>query len=168
MKQLIKERLSILIKEELNRKNTQVISAFPGCGKSFIFKNNKDKNKVILDSDSSEFSWIKKGERNPDFPNNYIEHIKENIGKADIIFVSSHKDVRNSLVDNNIKFTLVYPDESLKDEYIERYIQRNNEDSFIELLKKMWETWMEELKGQTGCKKIILKSGQFLKDVINI
>ena len=32
----------------------------------------------------------------------------------------------------------------------------------------MWETWMEELNEQTGCKKIILKSGQFLKDVIKV
>ena len=32
--------------------------------------------------------------RNPEFPDNYIQPIKENIGKVDYIFVSSHKEVR--------------------------------------------------------------------------
>jgi hypothetical protein len=40
------------------RKNTFVISAFPGCGKSYCYNNYQDKLSM-LDSDSSEFSWIK-------------------------------------------------------------------------------------------------------------
>jgi hypothetical protein len=61
-------------------KQTFVISAFPGCGKSYCYKKYQDRFS-ILDSDSSEFSWIKDNEgkntkeRNPDFPNNYIDHI---------------------------------------------------------------------------------------------
>ena len=58
-------------------KKTLVMSAFPASGKTFAY--NKYKNsKIIFDSDSSEFSWIKDEfgnntkERNPDFPNNYI------------------------------------------------------------------------------------------------
>ena len=155
-----------LINEELNKKQTQVISAFPGVGKSFIFKNNKDKNEIILDSDSSKFSWNKPGERNPDFPNNYIKHIQDNIGKANKIMVSSHKDVRDALVNNKIQFTLVYPDRSLKDEYIERYSKRGNDEKFIELLKKNWDSWIDELEQQTDCDKIVLKTGEYLGDVI--
>lgn len=58
---------------------------------------------MCLDSDSSNFSWVKDEngnntkERNPEFPKNYIEHIKSNIGKVDVIFVSSHKVVREAL-----------------------------------------------------------------------
>ena len=85
-----------------NIKKTMVIAAFPGTGKSFCTKNEGEKFEGILDSDSSNYSWIKDSngqnttERNPDFPNNYITHIKENIGKVDIIFVSSHKEVREA------------------------------------------------------------------------
>lgn len=164
---MLKNYIKKLIQEELEKqKDTLVISAFPGTGKSFITKNNNKKDFVVLDSDSSEYSWFKKGERNPDFPNNYIKHIKENLGKADIIMVSSHKDVRDALVKNNIDFTLVYPDKSLKDEYIKRYQERGNDEKFIETLDKNWNNWIEELENQTGCKKIVLKSGQFLSDVI--
>ena len=62
---------------------TKIISAFPGVGKTYYHERNKE---ISIDSDSSHFSWVKDEngnntkERNPEFPNNYINHIKENIG----------------------------------------------------------------------------------------
>ena len=113
-----------------------VIAAFPGTGKSYCVKNEAEKFDGVLDSDSSNFSWKKDAngnnttERNPDFPNNYIEHIKENIGKVDVIFVSSHKEVREALEKENIKYTLVYPNVFQKEDYIKRYKNRGNSESF--------------------------------------
>ncbi len=137
--------------------NTMVISAFPGCGKSHYFRNNSDK--IVLDSDSSTFD-------KSDFPRNYIQHIKENIGKVDIIMVSSHKEVRDELVKNGIEFTLVYPESNIKEDYIQRYIDRGSPESFIKLLNNNWENWISELEEQTGCDKVKLKKGQYLSDVI--
>jgi len=137
--------------------DTLVVSAFPGCGKSHLFRNKGDKK--ILDSDSSTFDKSQ-------FPENYIKHIKSNIGDVDIILVSSHKEVRDALVDKGIKFTLVYPNMDIKDEYIQRYIDRGNDGKFVELLKQNWENWVEELNQQSGCEKIKLDSGQYLSDVI--
>ena len=86
--------------------NTKIYSIFPACGKTWLYEHQEDYGLKILDSDSSEFSWIRCYDaygrpttklRNPDFPNNYIKHIKENIGKYDCIFVSSHKSVREAL-----------------------------------------------------------------------
>lgn len=138
-------------------KQTLVISAFPGCGKSHFFRNNKDKE--VLDSDSSKFDKTH-------FPQNYIEHIKSNLGKVDIIMVSSHKEVRDVLVENKIPFILVYPSPNIKDEYIQRYIDRGNTGYFVELLDKNWELWLNELEEQVGCEKIKLEEGQYLSDVI--
>jgi hypothetical protein len=137
--------------------DTLVVSAFPGCGKSHLFRNKGDKK--ILDSDSSTFDKSQ-------FPENYIKHIKSNIGDVDIILVSSHKEVRDALVDKGIKFTLVYPNMDIKDEYIQRYIDRGNDGKFVELLKQNWKNWVEELNQQSGCEKIKLDSGQYLSDVI--
>jgi len=56
---------------------TRIISAFPGTGKSYYHNKHKE---TTLDSDSSNFSLVvENGEkkRNPDFPENYIKHIKE-------------------------------------------------------------------------------------------
>jgi hypothetical protein len=144
---------------EHNLKSTIVISAFPGCGKSHLFRNKGDKH--ILDSDSSKFDKSQ-------FPQNYIDHIKSNIGQADMILVSSHKEVRDAMVDNGIEFTLVYPNREIKDEYIQRYIDRGNNESFVNLLQNNWDNWMNELDDQSGCEKIKLSSGQYLSDVVTI
>jgi hypothetical protein len=142
---------------EHTTKETLIVSAFPGCGKSYLFNKS---DKIILDSDSSKFDKT-------EFPQNYIKHIKENIGKADIILVSSHKDVRDSLVANSIDFTLVYPDIDLKDDYINRYVERCSPQPFIDLISKNWDNWINEMCNQIECKTIRLKKGQFLSDVIN-
>jgi len=89
-------------------KDTLIISAFPGCGKSFAYEALKEKI-VILDSDSSDYSWTEKssGVRHPDFPANYIKHIKDNIGASDIIMVSSHAEVRTALKEAGLSYLLV-------------------------------------------------------------
>jgi hypothetical protein len=143
---------------------TKVYSAFPGVGKTTYF-NTTERN--VLDSDSSKFD-------KKHFPNNYIEHIERNIQdpNVDKILVSSHKDVRDALVKREIPFVLVYPDRSLKDEYIERYKERGNNDAFVSLLDKNWDDWMDEMdsmnpqEGQT-LYKVKLESGQYLTDVID-
>ena len=136
----------------MNNKETMVIAAFPGTGRSYCVKNEAEKFDGVLDSDSSNFSWKKDTngnnttERNPDFPNNYIEHIKENIGKVDVIFVSSHKEVREALEKENIKYTLVYPNVFQKEDYIKRYKNRGSSESFIRLLEANWEEWINECR----------------------
>lgn len=139
------------MKNVINVKDTFVISAFPGCGKSYCFNHYNGNDIKILDSDSSQFSWIKdsKGnntkERNPDFPNNYIKHIKDNIGKVDIIFVSSHKIVRDALFDNDISTILIYPYKHCKDEYIKRFRGRGNDEKFIKFISDNWDNFIDEM-----------------------
>lgn len=137
---------------------TKIISAFPGTGKSYYHNKYPD---TTLDSDSSNFSWIKDEngnntkERNPEFPQNYINHIKENIGKYKYIFVSSHKEVRDALLDNCIFFYIVYPSDSRKEEFIQRYRDRGNAEGFIKLVDENWEDWMREIYWMNeGCQKI--------------
>lgn len=146
-------------------KKTKIISAFPACGKTYAFKKLNEKGYKILDSDSSQFSWcydydptnsdkIEKY-RNPEFPKNYIKHIKENIGKADYIFVSSHKEVRDALIENGISFTLVYPDRSMKAEWIGRFFLRGSGEKFCQLIANNWDSWIDEME-EIECDKWIL------------
>lgn len=136
----------------------RVISAFPGTGKTHYCTTEQDymPNDFACDSDSSKFD-------KSNFPQNYIEHIKKmkEEGYA-FIFVSSHKEVRDALVENGIDFTLVYPKKELKEEYINRYKKRGSSDSFIKLISDNWDLWIDELKNQKGCKHIELESGKYL------
>lgn len=147
-----------------------VISAFPACGKSYFYSIYKD----TLDSDSSLFSWIEDDTdqkiRNPEFPDNYIEHIKQNYKNSDIdyIFVSSHAEVRNLMKINKIPYILVYPNKNLKAEWIGRCYLRGSTLEFIENLSKHWDRWVEECMYDDGAVfKIELKSGEYLSDYLN-
>lgn len=140
-------------------KKTLLLSGFPGTGKSYFFQNEKELS--VLDSDSSTFD-------KSDFPRNYIEHIKQNIGLVDVILISSHKVVRDALVDNNLEFTLVFPGPCCsKDEYIKRFTERGDSEEFIALLDTNWNIWINELKEQDGCKKIRIRSTSYISTVMN-
>jgi len=150
---------------------TRVISAFPGSVKTYYHARNFERT---LDSDSSNFSWIKDkkgantGERNPDFPNNYIKNIKENIGKYDFIFVSSHKEVRSALIENGIHFYLMYPSVEKKSEFIQRYTNRGNDQKFISMMEENWENWISEIDSEeeNGFTKVKMTLNN-LEDEIN-
>lgn len=134
----------------MNRKTTIVISAFPACGKSYTYKNFNGKPYTMLDSDSSLYSWIyedgiKTDKRNPNFIEDYMAHIKENIGKVDCIFVSSHKDVRQALRDNNIKYFMVYPSLDMKEEMLNRMKERGNDDKFIAFQREHFEEFVTDI-----------------------
>ena len=142
---------------------TKIISGFPGVGKTY-YKQHTNLN--VLDSDSSKFSWIKEGVRHPDFPQNYIEHIQANIGKVDIILVSSHKMVRDALVKNNINFTLIFPERKLKEEYLVRFKERGNNQNFIDMINTNWDNFIDELETQINCEIIKLKSEEYLNNYL--
>lgn len=151
--------------------NTEIYSVFPACGKTYLYEHQKDYCLKILDSDSSEFSWICVNgvkERNPDFPNNYMKHIKENIGKYDCIFVSSHALVREALDKEGIDFTIVYPSQNCKDEWVGRCFHRekNGESGCsANIMYDNWEQWITECF-ETGInhKEIVLYSNEYLSD----
>lgn len=140
---------------------TKIVAAFPGAGKTYYTHSEEQymPQGWCIDSDSSKFD-------KSDFPRNYIEHIKAQIGKVAIVFVSSHKQVRDALLSEGIWFTLIYPEVDLKSEYINRYEKRGNSAGFISLVDSNWDSWIAECKSQTECDHIVLKSGQFVSNVI--
>lgn len=165
-----------------------VISAFPGSGKSTIcneaesFGLNKchvyydEREGVqvdvpasdlppVFDSDSSIYP--KSG-----FPENYISHIKNLIEAYPeaVIMVSSHETVRKALYDNGISFVLVYPEMDAKEDFILRYINRGSPESFINLLRNNWDSFVKSCENDK-LEKIYhyrLQPGEFLKDIFHV
>ena len=153
-------------------KNTLVVSAFPACGKTVAYNKYKD-SKTILDSDSSEFSWIKDEfgnntkERNLDFPNNYIQHIKDNLGKTDIIFVSSHLNVRQSMKDNDINYITIYPSKECRLEWVGRMYLRGNDAKFISFINDNWDNFMFDIKNEPhGTQLWFLEHNKCIEDCL--
>lgn len=149
---------------------TRIIAAFPGTGKTYFTAANPGR---CLDSDSSQFSWlIRDGApvtvngakvRNSEFPGNYIAHLKEQIGKYEFIFVSTHKEVRDALLGSCLFFYLVYPDLDDKQVYLQRYKDRGSPQAFVDLLDKNWLDWLGELsRVGAGCKKLCMFNHLFI------
>lgn len=161
------EELPTTPMEEAIKPPTEIICGFPGIGKTHFYKQSEGR---ALDSDSSNFSWIheegKDRVRNPAFPVNYINHIKENLGKVDIILVSSHKEVRDALVAEGLHFTLIYPDKNEKEELLTRYRERGSDASFLKLLDLNWNKFMTDMAGQIDCNHVVLPPETYLSDYL--
>ena len=149
---------------------SKIIAAFPGTGKSTYYREHPN----CLDSDSSEWSWLVVDgvkERHPEWPSNYINHIKENIDNEEIewIFVSSHKEVRDALIESEITFNLLYPEIILKEDYLYRYVQRGSPESFVNLISKNWDNWLfecDEIENDF-VNKIELQKNIKMEEIIN-
>ena len=162
---------------------TIIFSVFPACGKTYLYEHQEDYGLKILDSDSSQFSWVERPVtfktddyqyekivkiRNPDFPANYIKHIKENIGKYDYIFVSSHASVREALDDAGIDFTIVYPMTSCKAEWVGRcFVREQNGESgcSAEIMYSNFDKWVREcIQVGSNHQEIVLEPTEYLSE----
>lgn len=155
-------------------KQTAIISAFHCCGKTYATKKCSDKYD-ILDLNCNDYQWVdKKGVTesirvaNDNFPNNYIEKIKENIGKYDIIFVDSYLKIRKCMYNNGIKFCTVIPDPKLKTEWVGRMYLRGDKSYQIARVMNMWDSCTQEVyKEPHGFGILWLHSNDYISNHID-
>lgn len=165
------------------KKDTKIFSVFPVSGTTYATKKLTEEGYKVLDLDSSEYShkyynfsaYDYKVDRvkNPSFPQNYIKTIKDAIGEYDFIFISTHREVREELEKNNIRYSLVYPNYSMKNEWVGRCYLKGDKE-LCDKLANNWDQWNKELDNVTyskdGCtNKVFLNSSydtRYLYDVI--
>jgi len=85
---------------------------------------------------------------------------------VEYIFVSTEPEGIKLLHDEGFDITLVYPENDLRNEYLDRYVARDSPYDFIGSYMKYWNNWINELKKLDYCKHIVLKSGEYLQNVI--
>ena len=135
----------------------KIICGFPGIGKSFLANSNKR----ILDMDAPQYYF------EGIFPYGYINRVKQNLDKADLILISAHRIVLEVLNRKKIDYTLVYPKRELKEEYMFRYKFRKSPKSFMIYMNRMWNRFIDDFEQQVDKKQIVLESGQYLKHVLD-
>ena len=76
--------------------------------------------------------------------------------------------ILNFLEEDQIPYTLIYPEKNLKDEYEKRYRNRGNTEGFLDIFIGQWEFRIEELEQRNSsfAKHIVLQEEQYLSDVI--
>jgi len=135
---------------------TIICAAFCGTGKTFICKNT--------DIKAVEVEYWKYKDKG--LQKEYIQDIKEYFGKVDYLFIATDPEGLKLLYNEGYDITLVYPKNKLRNEYLDRYIERDSPHDFIGVFMKYWNIWIDELKEQKYCKHIILEKGQYLQDVL--
>ena len=141
-----------------------IVSGFAGVGKTRFTESYKSIYDII-DLDSSYYSWIinEDGtkEKDPNFVANYSQAICELEGYADIIFISTHEDVRKRLKERDVPFITVCPKRDAKDQWIERLKKRNPDDRIIPIMEENWDSFLDTLSPDTGLigKILITLSG---------
>lgn len=145
------------LKSHCNSNSSTILcAAFCGSGKTYICDNTSIK--------SIEVEYWKYKEKGLYLE--YVEDIKSYIGKVDYIFISTEPDGMKLLYSAGFDITLIYPRNELRNEYLDRYLQRDSPCDFIGPFMKYWDIWIDELKKQDYCKHIVLESGQYLYDII--
>lgn len=150
-------------------KKTLLILGFPGVGKTRLKEKMKSSDKVISDSDSSEFRY------RGSFPDSYIESIREAAKHSDVVMVSTHKEVRDAIardamLNKMCEISIIYPSRELRDEYIKRFKSRGNSLEFINFVASNFTRWVDEIDSEElpFTKVKMSESGKYLSDVIEI
>ena len=129
----------------------KIISAFPGTGKTYAFKNQEQLGLKLVDSDSSLFHWSTDEHGNkiphPEWPKNYGNYIKKmyDDDSIDYILVSSHKEVRDIIHAMGMEYNVVVPSYLLKSEYMRRYRERGSSEAFIKMMDDKFDEFLQGL-----------------------
>lgn len=123
---------------------------------------------IAKDFDSALYGWRDKERRirHPKWPGNFVQDILKASDKLDVLYVSSHEEVRSALVEMGVWFYCVYPPIDAKREYLERYRGRGENIEYLELLSQKYEEWIRSMERQTGCSHVVVPSGCYLSDVL--
>lgn len=67
---------------------------------------------------------------------------------------------------DHVPYTIIVPNINLKDEYENRYKKRGNNQEFLDVFVGQWDVRITELN-ERNAEKIVLKSNQYLSDVLD-
>ena len=165
----------------MKKEKGMIYSCFAGMGKTTLSSNKEGYH----DLESSDYQWIyldeeldteaRKGNdnkvRHPEFPKNYVDAIEQivtmNTGQHALI--SSQPEVLAEIIKRGLDFITVTPGPELKEEYIQRYINRGNPDVFVDLMTKNFTNFSNDLgtNNKAVCNIIVRKENTFLADILN-
>jgi len=123
---------------------------FPGIGKSSV---NSDLH--IVDADCERFKYLllenaplhsreamEQARRNPVYPDNYWNYVRS--VDADIVLLNCHISLLGA-VDRD-RLLLVYPSKDLKEEYLRRYAQRGDNESYVRYMETAFDEIVAAVK----------------------
>lgn len=84
---------------------------------------------------------------NSSFKEDYLREIKRFVTQRALILVSTDEELRNGLKDMGWKYTLVFPEKDLKDEWLRR-LEARKSDNLAFRLQENWDKWISACKNR--------------------
>ena len=160
----------------------RIIAAHAGTGKSYLAQLHPEKYNDFVcmpykyhlaeDFDASENESCKADpdyDLNWDYPDNYVEAIKDALSKTrDTLIIPPDPRVLHLLKNEEIPYLLCYPEntDEAKEEYRKRYVARGNTEEFLRIFIDGWENFMNVFKMDDYGVHIVMKPSDYLADVI--
>ena len=158
----------------MNKNLGILIGGFKAIGKSTLAKKYSN----VIDLESSNFEYLmdeklkripveqrkglKNRKKNPDWPLNYYNELISNLKKNHIVLFANKTEVVELLNENNIDYYIVWPEENMLDEIIERSKKRGNNEEFISEITNAYYRYYPKENDNVHW----LKRGQYLEDVL--
>ena len=150
-----------------------IIAASAGCGKTTLSQKYPD---LVADIESSAYKYLlgnmtreeieaaKHTERkdNPEFPQNYISAINNASKTHKIVCVCLNRIILLEYNRYGISYILCYPDHEAVVEYRQRFIDRGNNDSFINDVMGTYDYYINQWKAMPG-EHIVFHKGETLE-----
>lgn len=166
--------------------NTMVISAFPGCGKTYLC-NHQDELEFNWLNEPKHFSFYNLKSSNYkktiNWEKTYVDKLQGLAGKVDFVFIPRHNEIMQELYNRKIPVIMVLPNNTdkltekqrriIKQQWFGRILLRDN--SHIKPLN-VWLTRMianynewtsvEYILNQHPSLCYLLRETQYLEDII--
>jgi hypothetical protein len=155
---------------------SKIIAAHAGTGKTTLANNHPNAfidlvampyKYLLPDTLQKEHEANKANpdlERHPEWPENYIEAIKEAMKTGKTLLIPPAYQVLCKLYIFGIPYTLAYPHRSLKEEYRTRYEARGNNETFMHYFVNEWDDFQESFEEDNYGTHLILEAGEYLSD----
>ena len=152
-------------------KRPKIFFTFPGIGAKYFEKNNLNKSIIAYANSPSNASYT-----HCRFPDGWVSRIKEMIyyNNVDYIYAPIHTSLREAIKEDkeldDVEKWIIYPDKSLKLEYIERYRERGDDQAYVTHMAEIWDEAIESIENEDKSKFNLykLKSGETMSDFIKI
>lgn len=142
-------------------KNTTGAIEIPSMPYTWILPKKTDEAESELEKEKGAFYHLK----NPMFPLNYVLEILKAESVHPYVIIPTVDSALEMLQEQyERECILVSPEENLKEEYTQRYRDRGNSESFMELFIGGWEARLKCIRANKGVH-IFLAAEEYLSDV---
>ena len=149
----------------------KIFFTFPGIGAKYFEENNLKKVIIGYANPPSDVGYTHRN-----YPDCWISRIKEMLyyNNVDYIYAPIHTSLREAIKEDkeldDVEKWIVYPDKSLKLEYIERNRDRGDDQAYVTHMAEIWDETIESIENEDKSKfnSYKLRSGETMSDFIKI